>query len=174
MSKAMMAMRDIAVKMALFYYKYIPGFQNSYLERTAQFVGVRDSRRIIGDYMLTQEDVLTGRAFDDGISRYGSIIDIHSTERAGNYVFKEVGGSGWFHIPYAIMLPKGLENIIAAGRFVSADDWAQGATRSQGSCMLTGQAAGTAAAIAAKEGVTPRGIDIKKLQKTLISQNVLI
>jgi hypothetical protein len=169
-----MAMRDIAVRMAAFYRQYVPGYENSYLVHTAQTVGVRDSRRIVGDYTLTKEDVLSGQTFDDGIGRYGSVVDVHDKDGKQSLLLAEVGGAGWFHIPYRVLLPAGVTNLLVAGRCISADYVAQGCTRSQAACMMTGQATGTAAALAIKAGVAPRAVDIPQLQKTLIAQNQII
>lgn len=174
LTEATIGMRDVAVKMAAFYRKYIPGYEKAYLAYTAQFVGIRDSRRIVCDYTLTRDDVLSGRKFDDGIGRYGSIVDVHDREGKEETLLKEVGGKGWFHIPYRIVLPRGIENLLVAGRCVSADFIAQGCTRSQAACMLTGQATGTAAALAIKKGIEPRAIDIRELQSVLASQNQII
>lgn len=174
LTKATIGMRDVAVKMAVFYRQYMPGYENAYLAYTAQFVGIRDTRRIVGDYTLTRDDVLSGRRCDDGIGRYGSIVDVHDKEGKDVTLLQEVGGSGWFHIPYRIVLPRGIENLLVAGRCVSADFIAQGCTRSEGACMLTGQATGTAAALAIRRGVGPRAIDIRELQSLLASQHQLI
>jgi ribulose 1,5-bisphosphate synthetase/thiazole synthase len=171
LTKATMAMRDIAVKMTAFYRKYIPGYEDSYLIHTAQVVGIRDSRRIICDYTLTQSDVLSGKTFDDAIGRYGSVVDVHDKNGKGSLHLAEVGGAGWFHIPYRTLLPRGLKNILVAGRCISADYIAQGCTRSQAACMITGQATGTAAALAIKAGISPRDINIAELQKVLTSQS---
>jgi hypothetical protein len=175
LTKATIAMRDIAVKMADFYRKYIPGFEDSYLGYTAPRAGIRDTRRIIGDYFLTSDDVLSGRSFDDGIGRYGSVVDVHDKDGGKKAIMlSEVGGQGWFHIPYRIMLPKGIDNLLVAGRCVSADHIAQGCTRSQAACILTGQAAGTAAVMSIKAGVKPRDVNIKELQEKLKAQNQVI
>lgn len=174
LTKATIAMRDIAVRMAAFYRKYIPGYEDSYLVHTAQTVGIRDSRRIVGDYTLTKEDVLSGRKFEDGIGRYGSVVDVHDKDGRESLMLAEVGGSGWFHIPYRTLVPSGVRNLLVAGRCISADYVAQGCTRSQAACMMTGQATGTAAALAVKAGVEPRAVNIAALQKTLASQNQLI
>lgn len=170
LTKATIAMRDIAVKMAAFYRKYIPGYEDSYLLHTAQQVGIRDSRRIVGDYTLTENDALSGRTFTDAIGRYGSVVDVHDKGGKDTH-FAEIGGAGWFHIPYRILLPRGIKRLLVAGRCVSADYIAQGCTRSQAACMVTGQATGTAAALAIKAGVEPRDINIPELQKVLASQN---
>ena len=175
LTKAIISMRDIAVKMSKYFRKYIPGYQDSYLMQTATRIGVRETRRIIGDYILTGDDVLSGKTFDDAVGRYGGAVDIHDIdEGAQPIVLTEIGGSGWFHIPYRILLPKGIDNLLVAGRCASSDHEAQGSFRGCPGCMVTGQAAGTAAALAVKTGLKPRDIDIAKLQKMLISQNVLI
>ena len=171
LTKATIAMRNMAVKMVDFYRKYVPGYEDAYLIHTAPFIGVRDSRRIICDYFLTQEDVLSGKAFDDSIGRYGSVVDVHDKDGKESVRLVEVGGPGWFQIPYRTLLPQGVENLLVAGRCIAADYVAQGATRSQAACMITGQAAGTAAALAIKAGVTPRKVDIAALQDVLSAQN---
>jgi len=174
LTQATIAMRDVALRMAAFYRKYVPGYEDSYLVHTAQTVGVRDSRRIVGDYILTKEDVLSGRTFDDGIGRYGSVVDVHDKEGKQSLMLAEVGGAGWFHVPYRVLLPAGIKNLLVAGRCISADYIAQGCTRSQAACMMTGQATGTAAALAIRAGVEPRAVDISELQKILIAQNQII
>ena len=171
---ATIGMRAVAVRMAAFYRKYVPGYEDAYLVHTAQSVGVRDSRRIVGEYTLTKDDVLSGRHFDDGIGRYGSVVDVHDKEGKQSLLLAEIGGSGWFHIPYRSLLPRGIANLLVAGRCISADYVAQGCTRSQAACMVTGQAAGTAAALAINAGVAPHGVDVGVLQRTLIRQNQII
>jgi ribulose 1,5-bisphosphate synthetase/thiazole synthase len=174
LTEATIGMRDAAVRMAAFYRKYVPGYEDSYLVHTAQTVGVRDSRRIVGDYTLTKEDVLAGKTFDDGIGRYGSVVDVHDKDGKQSLMLAEVGGSGWFHVPYRVLVPAGIKNLLVAGRCISADYVAQGCTRSQAACMMTGQATGTAAALAIRAGVEPRAVSIPELQKTLIAQNQII
>lgn len=174
LTKATLAMRDLANKIAIFHRNYIPGYEDSYLSYTAQSVGVRDTRRIICDYTLTEQDVLTGRNFPDGIGRYGSVMDVHDKAGKTAVSLVEVGGEGWFHIPYRMLLPKGVDNLLVAGRCVSADYQAQGCVRSQAASMVTGQAAGTAAALAVRGGKQPRTIDIAQLQEVLVSQQQII
>jgi hypothetical protein len=175
LTKAMIAMRAYAYKMVKFYKKYFPGFEECYLVYAAPMVGIRDTRRIIGDYFLTQEDVLSGKSFEDGIGRYGSAMDIHDKDGGKkDPLLTEIGGQGWFHIPYRIILPKGIDNLLISGRCVSADYYAQGCTRSEAACIVTGQAAGTAAALAAKAGIKPRELSVAELQKTLKNQNQII
>ncbi len=174
LTKATIAMRDIAVKMTNFYRKYIPGYEDCYLMYTAQTVGVRDTRRIVCEYTLTKDDVASGRTFEDGIGRYGSVMDVHDRNGKVPILLAEVKGKGWFHIPYRILIPRDVKNLLVAGRCVSADHIAQGCTRSQAACMLTGQAAGTAAALAIRTGVEPSSVNVSELQNLLRSQNQLI
>lgn len=137
-------------------------------------MGVCHSRRIVGDYTLSQKDVLSGKTFDDGIGRYGSVVDVHDKDGMQSLLLAEVGGAGWFHVPYRVLVPAGIKNLLVAGRCISADYVAQGCTRSQAACMMTGQATGTAAALAIRAEVEPRAVNILELQKTLIAQNQII
>jgi ribulose 1,5-bisphosphate synthetase/thiazole synthase len=174
LSKATLAMRDLANRMAIFYQKYIPGYEDSYLAYTAQSVGVRDTRRIVGDYTLTDDDVLYGRSFPDGIGRYGSVMDVHDKTGKKSLSLVEVGGQGWFHVPFRSLLPKGISNLMVAGRCISAEFNALGSVRSQAASMVTGQAVGTAAALSIRGNVEPRHIDMGKLQETLMAQDQII
>jgi hypothetical protein len=174
LTNAVMGMREVAVKMVEYYRKYVPGYEEGYLLHTAHMIGVRDSRRIVGDYTLTQEDVLSGRKFEDGIGRYGSVVDVHDKKGKDSVMLTEVGGDGWFHIPFRVCLPKGIKGLLVAGRCISTDFIAQGCTRSQAACMMTGQATGTAAAMAIKAGMEPRDLNIKELQAVLTAQDQII
>lgn len=175
LSKATIAMRDFVVKMAAFYKKYIPGYEESYLLQTASMLGVRESRRIMGDYVLQMTDVVEGKTFADAVGRCGSVMDIHDIDGGEKPIkLAEVGGQGWYHVPYSILLPKNVEGMLIAGRCVSSDHIANGSIRQQGGCMVTGQAAGTAAALAARAGVNPRGINVEELKQELVGQGVLI
>ncbi len=139
-----------------------------------QSVGVRDTRRIVGEYTLTDDDVLYGRSFDDGIGRYGSVMDVHDKSGKKSVSLVEVGGQGWFHVPYRTLVPKDVDNILVAGRCISAEYHALGSVRSQAASMVTGQAVGTAAAISARSNTNPRLVDIAKLQETLREQDQII
>jgi hypothetical protein len=175
MSRALMGVRDVAVKMAAFHLKYIPGYEDSYLSHTAQKIGVREGNRIIGDYVLTAEEIFTGKTFEDAIGRSGKAVDIHNADSAKKGIrLTEIGGKGWFHVPYRILLPRGIENLLVVGRCASTDHVANGAVRSEAVCMLTGQAAGTAAALAVKKDMSPRALPVSELQQILVSQGVLI
>ena len=176
LSQAVMASRKFILGLVDFYRKYIPGYENSYLLLSAPMFGVRESRRIIGDYVLTEEDVLEGREFMDAIGRCGAYIDVHDEDGGVRPTdLREVGGAkGWYHVPYRVLLPKDVEGLLTAGRCVSADHIAQGSIRNQGGCMATGHAAGAAAALAAQEGTTPRDLNVEVLQTALRNQAAII
>jgi len=148
--------------------KYVPGFENSYLIDTAHHIGVRETRRIIGDYVLTKEDVINDKKFEDGIAMCGYFMDVHAP--GGKQQHFRGGTIKGFDIPYRCLLPKNVDNLLVAGRAISSTFEAQGAIRIMATCMAIGQAAGTAAALATIEGITPRKIDIKRLRRTLKEQ----
>ncbi|MBC7289403.1 MAG: FAD-dependent oxidoreductase, partial [Armatimonadetes bacterium] len=154
--------------------KHLPGAEAAQLIATAATVGVRETRRIIGDYMLDVHDVLNCRQFEDGIARNAFIIDVHDPEKGDNWNIRHLPKGGWHHIPYRCLLPRGLENILVAGRCVSATHEALASIRVMAQCMAMGQAAGTAAALAATTRITPRQLDVGRLRRTLESQGAIV
>ncbi len=146
--------------------KYIPGFANATLREVAPLLGVRESRRIVGDYMLTAEDVVTGRVFDDVVAMGGYHVDIHRPD--GTWV--DSIDTQAYDIPYRSLIAKGVENLLMAGKCLSATHEAVASTRVIPICMAQGQAVGTAAALAVRRGITPRELPVRLLQETLIAQ----
>ena len=148
----------------------IPGFENV----KAVFipdVGIRETRHIIGEYSLTAVDVLTGRDFEDSIGCGGHPIDIHPLPPE----VEDMEMNHWrFHIPYGIMVPKKIENLLVAGRSVSGERVAIGAIRPTAQCMVMGEAAGVAAAISIEDNSTCRKVDVKKLRDTLIKGGAIL
>jgi len=138
----------------------VPGCENAYLLFIAPFLGARGGPCIEGEYTLTMEDCRQAKKFDDVIYVYGE-------PRALRYTCKQPEGCRWTDVPYRVMIPKKLEGLIAVGR--NASGIPDTLLRNREGVMYMGQAGGTAAAIAVKEGVTPRNIDIKELQKKLFS-----
>ncbi len=180
-SRALINTRKQAMYLARFMRKYFPGYENSYLQQTASQLGIRESRRIIGQYQLTMDDVSEGRDFEDSIARCGRAMNIHSSE--GGKEGEHHGGRKWleikdgrtYGIPYRCLLPKeGPDNLLVVGKSISVDRIALGSVRGQPACMATGEAAGTAAALAVKSNTTIRDLDIKKLREQLTKQNVII
>jgi hypothetical protein len=139
--------------------KGIPGLEDCYLVRTGAHVGVRDTRRIVGEYVLTVEDAREGAEFEDVVARKYGAID-------ANQLFIGEMHSG-FAYPYRSLLPVRIENLLAAGRCGSATFLGHAAGKSMGNMMALGQAAGTAAALCAAQGVTPRELDVAQLQSVL-------
>ncbi len=175
LSEAIVGMREFTIGIANFFKKYVPGYENAYLLQVADLVGIRESRRIIGDYVLTAEDVLERREFEDVVGYCGAAVDVHN-EAGGKERTKMIAikKGGAYQVPYRILLPKGIEGILVAGRCVSTDRIANGSIRQQAGCFVTGQAAGVAASIAAQEDVPPRNIRIEQLQDTLTAQKVVL
>ena len=166
--------RRQAVQLTDFLKRHVPGFENAYITRSAPHIGVRETRRIIGDYYLTYDDFVTEAKFEDAIARSGFFADIHDPKPTGGMHEPERGvlgkSRGDFDVPYRSLLPQGIEGLLVAGRCISASHEAQASLRVTGPVMAIGQAAGTAAALAAKAEVGPRAVDVKDLQRILIQQ----
>jgi hypothetical protein len=153
-------------QLARFFKKWVPGFKNSHLLEIAPMLGVRESRRIMGDYVLTGEDVTVGQQFDDVVALGGYHMDIHRP--SGTWV--ESKNVRTYDIPYRSLMARDVEGLLMAGKCLSATHEAVASTRVIPICMAQGQAVGTAAALAVRQGVSPRDIDIRNLQNTLIEQ----
>lgn len=143
---------------------YVPGFEGCYFTKTAPFLGIRETRRIVGHYTMTQEDVLACRHFDDAIAVASYPIDIH---RPGDEGCTLIWCGDCYDVPYRSLLPQKVENLIVAGRCISTTHEAMGAIRVMATCMAMGEAAGRAAKMAVREGVSPAHIDVRMLQDEL-------
>jgi ribulose 1,5-bisphosphate synthetase/thiazole synthase len=183
-----------AVRQLVQFIKKLPGLEDSFLIDVANTIGRRDSRRIIGEYVLTREDIYASRTFDDDIAYITHVeraAEAQNTERSGWLVHskdgrenslehqKEMKTASYHHtisgIPYRCLLPKGVEGLLVAGHTISMTYMAHGSggpSRGMPACMAYGQAAGTAAAIAIKQGISVKKVDIPTLRKTLESQGV--
>jgi len=150
----------------------VPGFERSVLVATSPAIGVRESRRVIGDYRLTREDVLESRRFADEIALCGAPIEDHAAGPDTRWTY--VPESGVYGIPYRCLLPSGVEGMLVAGRCFSATHDAHASARSMATCMAMGQAAGTAAALAVSTGMTPRAIDAAVLRSRLAEDGALL
>lgn len=144
---------------------HIPGFENVQITYVPD-VGVRETRHIVGEYMLSVADVMTGRDFPDSIACGGHPLDINPLPPELHP--EKFNFNHWrFHIPYRIMLPKDVENLMVTGRCVSASRGASGAIRPTAQCMAMGEAAGVAAAMAVKKNITPKTVDVTELREML-------
>ena len=155
-----------------FLVRHFPGFEKAHLCATGPSIGVRETRHITGDYVLTGEDVMTGRRFEDGIARGAYPIDIHRPGEIGT-TFVQLPQGQFYDIPYRCLLARGLEGILVAGRCFSATREAFGSARVSMICMAMGEAAGSAAAVCVGQKCTPRQIDPEQLRENLRRQGVL-
>lgn len=168
LTKAEILTRRQARDIHKFLVKYVGGFENSYILDTGVQVGVRETRHIVGDYALTEQDVLQGASFEDGIACGTFAIDIHPPE--GKEQVFTGSGKAVYEIPYRCLLPQGLDNVLVAGRSISATHSAFGSARVMATCMAIGEGAGVAAALMVKDNATSRSIDPKKIRQQLINQ----
>lgn len=148
---------------------YVGGFEQAYISLTAPMVGVRESRRIVGEYVLQASDWQDACKFADGIARNRYPIDIHSPSGAG-VDLKPIPEGEYHEIPYRSLVPLEVENLLVAGRCISASFVAQSSIRVQDNCRAMGQAAGVAAAMSLEQKLSPRKLDGVALRKRLIEQ----
>lgn len=160
--------------------KYIPGCQRAFVIDTAANIGVRETRRIHGEYLLTEEDILANRYFEDRVVRVYSYtaapgVDVHSPDgmegsaqdpHARTFVHPERG----YFIPYRCLVPQKVDGLLVAGRCISETHDAEKWNRNEVWCIGMGQAAGTAAAVAAADGAAVRAVDVRRVQQRLIAQ----
>ena len=165
-------------KIALkFIRKYIPGFENAYLTRMCPEMRLREGPRVMGDYRLTRDDVAVGQEFPDVIGKSHFKAGAHHTVDKNTIAQVEKvcpNDDGSYDIPYRCLVPKTVENLLAAGKCVSTDRDAY--LRYLHQTMVTGQAAGVAAALCARDGVSPRELekDVSELQKILKEQGAIL
>ena len=171
LTKAEIKSRRQALEVLQFFRRHVLGCERCVLAPTAAEIGIRESRRIAGDYVITREDVLGGTKFEDSIGCTTSWIDMHNPDGMG-VLHELMIPDDWFEIPLRSLIVKGFDNLLVAGRCMSATHEAQGAIREMPTCIEAGQGAGVAAALAAKNGIPVRELDIKSLQKELTAQGV--
>lgn len=154
--------------------KWVPGFENTYVSFTNCQIGLRETRRIIGDYILTGKDVEEGRIFPDTIALFGYPIDIHHFDGIDSE-FKFIKDNGVYGVPYRILLPKNIENLIVAGRCVSATREAFASLRVMVGAMAIGQAAGAASCLKANKGYFSfREVPYSDLRRILLRQGAIL
>lgn len=156
--------------------KHVPGCEAAELLSVAPQLGLRDSRRIAGAYTLTEADVLESRKFpEDGIACGVHPIDLHTgSARFGGRSLVLTRCGDYYEIPYRCLIPNGVENVLVAGRPVSATFAAQGSVRVMATCMAMGQAAGTAAGLCVRWGCQPREVDAGELRRVLAGQGAYV
>jgi hypothetical protein len=152
--------------------KEIPAFRGCRLINTGVCMGMIGTRRIRGDYFLRHEDILEGKKFDDVIATGTYRVEVWDPDSEKNFFHHLIGT--WYTIPYRCLLPQGLENVLVAGSCISGQYESMAAWAIQPICMLTGQAAGTAASLCVEEKVGPREISVSELQGLLRRDGVFL
>lgn len=162
--------------------KYVPGFEGCYVVSNPFQVGIRETRRIQGSYILTKDDVREGRDFDDQVARGAYPLDIHDVGGAAAGAHGPVAGGGTdlskidrsYGIPARCLVARGVDNLVVAGRALSATHEAAGSARGQPVCMATGHAAGVIAALSAMHRTVPSSLDAKVVQAMLLQQKAVL
>ncbi len=154
-----------------FFRRRVPGFNNARLAATGTQIGIRESRRIVGRYTLTRDDVLQGRQFDDAVARSAYPIDMHNPSGSGTTTMRLPPGAA-YEIPYRCLVPVDVEQLLVAGRCISTTHEALASTRLTPTVMTLGQAAGTAAALACAQNVAVGEVDTHELREQLIADGV--
>lgn len=174
LTKAEIECRRQIPKIVEYFRKEYPGAENVYLIDSAGTVGVQDSRRIVGEYEMTMDDLLECREFEDVIALGCYPIDLHNPMGRGyDMRFIKYPGQA-YGIPYRCIVPAKIENLLVAGRCISADFYAESAIRISSTCMAIGEAAGTAAALCVVKHKSPRDLDANLLRQKLASQGVCL
>jgi hypothetical protein len=171
LTRAEVRARGQVTQLVKFFRRYVPGFAACRLAATAAQIGIRESRRIVGLYTLTRDDVLQAREFDDAVARSAYPIDIHNPSGSGTQTMRLADGAS-YEIPYRCLVPREVDGLLVAGRCISTTHEALASTRLTPTVMTLGQAAGTAAALALSANVEPRGVDTAALRERLIGDGV--
>ncbi|HWC24988.1 MAG TPA: FAD-dependent oxidoreductase [Solirubrobacteraceae bacterium] len=150
--------------------KRVPGFEEAYAVQSGTQIGVRETRRITGEYRLTGDDVLRSRRFDDVIARGSYPIDIHDPKGGRGTLLERLPVGGAYDIPLRCLIPRDVDGLLVAGRCISGTHEAHSSYRVTPIALATGQAAGVAAALAAQGGVAPREVAADDVQRTLLAQ----
>ena len=164
--------RRQAVEYVRFLRECIPGYENAYLSGLSTQIGIRESRRILGEYRLTRDDVLQARQFDDQIGLCAWPVEDHTVKDAIRFEYVPEGRT--YGIPYRCLVPQQIEGLLVAGRCLSADHDAHASVRVMAQCMAMGQAAGTAAALALERGEMPRAVPVDPLRRRLRDQGAVV
>ena len=170
--KADLELREQILTLLDFLHKHIPGYENCRIISSGTTTGVRETRRVIGDYIITAEEMAVGCRFDDVIvHRAEFIVDIHNPEGSGQ-AEEHIQYCDPYDLPYRCFTPKGVENLYTAGRCISGTHRAHASYRVMSICMAMGEAVGVAAAMCSEKGCTPRTLDVKELQNRLTNKGI--
>ena len=151
--------------------KYIPGFENIRFVESSARLGVRESRRVVGEYVLKHEDILEAKMFDDAIAILSSTVDVHTSSKV---IYTPHNATTSYSIPYRSLVARDFDNVWMAGKNVSADRFAHGAVRVMPPSIAMGQAAGIASAISVRSNVFAKDVPYAELRAALLEQNVYL
>ena len=171
LTRAEIEARGQAMRLVAFFRERVPGFAKARIAATATQIGVRESRRIVGEYTLTRDDILAARIFPDAIARSAYPIDIHNPSGSGTTTHRLADGAS-YEIPYRCLVPQRVDDLLVAGRCISTTHEALASTRLTPTVMTFGQAAGTAAALSIVANVPPRDLATDALRARLIADGV--
>jgi len=160
-------------QLVAFLRRYVPGFANAYVAQSGVQIGVRETRRIVGEYQLTANDLLNARKFEDVIARGSYPVDIHNPTGKGT-VLKRLPPGEAYDIPLRCLLPQGVERVVVAGRCISGTHEAHSSYRVMPISVATGQAAGVCAALAVRAGKAPRDVPVPEVQNELRRQGAYL
>lgn len=152
--------------------RFVPGFENCYIIGMGAHLGVRESRRLVGEYRLTLDDVMNEARFDDAVACGAWPVEDHGVGTATRWVFLDPGT--YYQLPYRMLVPKRLDGLLVAGRCASASHDAHASMRVAGICFALGEAAGTAAAQSVSEGTALRDVAVRRLQNQLLRQGAFL
>lgn len=172
-SKAIVEGRRQVQKIFSFMKKYIPGCEDMMLVATGDLLGVRETRHIACDYTLSGAEVGTRPRYEDAIATYAYYMDLHSPTGDG-YTEELTQIDGYYTIPYRSITPKGLDNLLVAGRCIDGDHYSSSAFRCMPGAMAIGQGAGVAAAVLAEDGKSTHKADVTRIQRILREQGAVI
>jgi hypothetical protein len=172
LTRSEIAGRRQALEYARFLVDRVPGYEHASLVALGTQIGVRETRRVYGDYRLTRDDVLGACRFDDAIGLCGAPIEDHASGPGTTWVYLPDGAT--VDIPFRALVVRDAENVLVAGRCFSATHDAHASVRSMAQCMAMGQAAGTAAALAVSARTTPREIDVAALRDRLRADGAIV
>jgi hypothetical protein len=171
LTRAEVEARLQVMQLLRFFRERVPGFEDARLAATGTQIGIRESRRIVGRYTLTADDVLNARTFADAVARSAYPIDIHNPSGSGTTTHRPPPGAT-YEIPYRCLVPLNRSQLLVAGRCISTTHEALAATRLTPTVMTLGQAAGTAAALANQSGHLAGDVDAETLRSQLIADGV--
>lgn len=169
---AELALRGQIDTLIRFFRENLPGYENCKYIASGTTTGIRESRRVVGEYLITAEELAAGKRFDDVVVHKAEfIVDIHNPAGAGQ-AEEKIQYVVPYDLPYGCFVPKGVDGLMTAGRCISGTHRAHASYRVMSICMAMGQAVGVAAALCARQGCQPRELDVKALQKELTALGV--